>query len=86
MKKFLYSTVFLAAGTVLGFVFSWQDVPTAAASESCYNCAKGSTADQCKQRGSDTQDRRKKCEAAGCKITGTGMCSTASNVKVIDPG
>lgn len=46
----------------------------------CLLCGSGSTgacsgARQC--RGS-----RKACRAKGCKITGTGSCSTAANVKI----
>jgi hypothetical protein len=85
MKKLVQWSLIGIGGTLLGLVL-WGPIPDADAGESCYNCSKGSTADQCKQRGGDTNERRKKCEAAGCKIAGTGMCSTASNVKVIDPG
>ncbi|MBE7413051.1 MAG: hypothetical protein L6Q54_13345 [Leptospiraceae bacterium] len=50
--------------------------------DGCYICASGSSCQQCKYKGSDTFDQRKKCEAAGCKVTGTASCSTAANVKV----
>lgn len=32
--------------------------------------------------GGTDSDARKKCQAAGCKIGGTGSCPTAANVKV----
>lgn len=50
--------------------------------DGCYICASGSNCQQCKYSGSDTFDQRKKCEAAGCKVTGTASCSSAANVKV----
>ena len=86
MKKLVHSAAFVIVGTVVGSMFFGAPVPTADAGENCCNCGSGSSADQCKQRGSDTSERRKVCEKAGCKITGTGSCSTAANVKVIDPG
>ena len=51
----------------------------------CFNCGSGSKngCKQCKSRsGKDTQKDRKICKDLGCKITGTGSCSTAANVKV----
>ncbi|AFM12881.1 hypothetical protein [Turneriella parva] len=48
----------------------------------CVNCASGSSCQQCRLGGKDTFDARKRCEKMGCKITGTGSCSTAANVKV----
>jgi hypothetical protein len=58
-----------------------------AGSDGCYNCGSGSKdgIQQCRYHGSDTYAQRNKCKAAGCKITGTSSCSTAANVKVIDP-
>lgn len=50
--------------------------------DGCYLCASGSTCQQCRYTGSDTSEQRKKCEAIGCKISGTASCSTAANVKV----
>jgi len=57
------------------------------AGDGCYICKSGSKdgIQQCKYHGSDTQSQRKECKAAGCEIGGTRSCSTASNVKVIDP-
>ena len=59
----------------------------AIAGDGCYLCGSGSDDNikQCKYHSSDTQDQRKKCKASGCKISGTASCSSASNVKVIDP-
>ena len=58
-----------------------------AGSGNCYLCGSDSKdgIQQCRYHGSDPFEKRKKCQAAGCKITGTGSCSTAANVKVIDP-
>lgn len=86
MKKLVQMSFLLALGALTGAAFFGTAVPTADAGEDCYNCGSGSKADQCKTRGKDTFERRKVCEANGCKVSGTGMCSTASNVKVIDPG
>jgi len=53
------------------------------ASDRCVNCSSSSSCQQCKLDGGvDNQKNRKKCEQLGCKIVGTGACSTASNVKV----
>ena len=60
---------------------------SAIAGDGCYIC-KSSSKDgiqQCKYHGSDTQSQRKNCKQAGCDIGGTTSCSSASNVKVIDP-
>ena len=51
----------------------------------CFNCGSGSSngCKQCRSRsGKDTFKDRKICKKIGCKITGTGSCSTAANVKV----
>lgn len=53
--------------------------------DGCYICGSGSTAgcrDYCRYGGSDTFDNRKKCEKAGCKVSGTASCPTAVNYKV----
>jgi hypothetical protein len=86
MKKLVSSVVLALSATLVGGMF-FGTVPVADAGENCYNCEKKSGGpDQCKQgSGGDTSDRRKKCEAAGCKIAGTASCSTAANTKVIDP-
>ena len=54
--------------------------------DGCYNCS-SSSSNGCQQcRYGDNKDEtfaaRKACENAGCKVTGTGSCSTAANVKV----
>jgi hypothetical protein len=57
------------------------------AGDGCYNCGSGSDNNikQCKYHSSDTQSQRKNCRNSGCKISGTSSCSSAANVKVIDP-
>lgn len=58
-----------------------------ASADGCYLCGSDSKDDiqQCKYHGSDTQDQRKVCQKEGCQISGTASCSSAANVKVIDP-
>ncbi len=56
-----------------------------AMADGCYMCGSGSSdacKNYCKYSGSDTSEARKKCEKAGCKISGTASCSTAANVKI----
>ena len=58
---------------------------TPAMADNCYTCGSGSAAackHYCKYNGPDTFDARKKCQAAGCKVSGTASCPTASNYKV----
>ncbi len=58
---------------------------TPAMADNCYMCGSGSSdacKNYCKYSGSDTFENRKKCQAAGCKISGTSSCPTASNYKV----
>ncbi len=53
--------------------------------DGCYICGSGSSEkckDYCKYSGSDNFENRKKCEKAGCKITGTSSCPKAANYKV----
>ncbi len=51
--------------------------------DNCYLCSSGSSCGQyCRYSGSDTFDNRKKCEAAGCHVSGTASCPTAANYKV----
>ncbi len=71
------------AGLFLGLLFS----SAAFAGDGCYLCGSGSDNNikQCKYHGSDTQGQRKNCKNSGCKISGTASCSSAANVKVIDP-
>jgi hypothetical protein len=52
------------------------------AGEKCVNCSSSSSCNQCRLGSKDTSAGRKRCEKMGCKITGTGSCSTASNVRV----
>lgn len=85
MKKLIVTSLSVMAGLALAFMLTFQPIPNAYAADGCYICTSGSSADQCKWHGSDTFDQRKKCEAAGCKVGGTTSCSTAANVKVIDP-
>ena len=59
---------------------------SAASADNCVLCGSGSSCQQCrledpKDGNKDTQAARKKCSDRGCKITGTGSCSTAANVK-----
>lgn len=60
-------------------------VVSPANADGCYICTSGSSdycKNQCAYRGQDTQENRKRCRDAGCKIGGTASCSTAANVKV----
>lgn len=53
--------------------------------DGCYTCGSGSSENckhYCRYSGSDTFENRKKCEKAGCKISGTASCPTAANYKV----
>lgn len=55
----------------------------------CYICGAGSSdycKNYCKYPGPDTQQNRKKCGDAGCKIGGTASCPTAVNTKVCSVG
>ena len=66
-------------------LFSLVLFASPALADLCFNCGSGSSngCKQCKSRsGKDTSADRKKCRARGCKISGTGSCSTAANVKV----
>lgn len=76
VQAFVCAMALLGAGSVgLGGV--------ARASEGCYNCGSGSAGgcQQCPYGAKDTFDARKACEKRGCKISGTGSCSSAANVK-----
>ena len=58
---------------------------TPAMADNCYMCGSGSSdacKNYCKYSGSDTFEARKKCQAAGCKISGTSSCPTAANYKI----
>lgn len=79
MKKTLISLV----GVLSLFVFVFMSTPSHAAL--CFLCGSGSSngCKQCRSRsGKDTQKDRKVCKNLGCKISGTGSCSSAANVKV----
>lgn len=66
-----------------GILASTMSVSAAAlAGDGCYICGSGSSCQQCRYGDKDTQDKRKACEAKGCKVSGTTSCSTAANVKV----
>jgi hypothetical protein len=61
---------------------------TSAFADGCYNCSSSSNGcDQCRygDNKNETWEMRRACENAGCKVTGTGSCSTAANVKVCSP-
>lgn len=78
MKKKL--SVILAFAVILGLCQT-----PALLADGCYICGSGSSAncrDYCRYSGSDTFDARKKCEKAGCKVSGTASCPSASNYKV----
>lgn len=51
--------------------------------EKCYYCSTASKekCNQCSMGSKDTPEARKKCEKAGCKVVGTGNCSTAAKTK-----
>jgi len=51
------------------------------AMETCFNCSKSDSKDKCKGFDQCRGDR-KHCQKIGCKIVGTGSCSTAANVKI----
>jgi hypothetical protein len=86
MKTFVRAAAAVVTATILGVTMFGITPSVADAGENCYLCEKSSGGpDQCKQRGSDSFDRRKVCEKAGCKVSGTASCSSAANVKVIDP-
>ncbi len=56
-------------------------LPTAARASGCYICSNGSAPsckDYCAYHGADTFDNRHKCQAKGCKISGTSACPDAS--------
>ena len=51
----------------------------------CYICGNGSTPvckDYCAYNGADTFDNRHRCEAKGCRISGTSACPSTGNVKI----
>lgn len=78
MKK-LHITffIFLFIGAFTGYNTIYAD--------GCYICGSGSSdncKDYCRYSGSDTWENRKKCEKAGCKVSGTASCPTAANYKV----
>lgn len=53
------------------------------AADGCYICTSGSACGQyCRYGSSDTQDKRKACRKAGCKIGGTASCPSAANVRI----
>jgi len=69
--------IFILMGTFAGYNSIYAD--------GCYICGSGSSSnckDYCRYSGSDSFENRKKCEKAGCKISGTSSCPTAANYKV----
>lgn len=62
--------------SILFVIGTMMAVPSLFA-EDCLLCGSGSS-NGCQQCRGD----RKSCEAKGCKISGTGSCSTAANVKI----
>jgi len=81
MKKLAgFVAALIVAVIALGFTAA-----TPARADGCYICTSGSSdicKNQCKYRGQDAQENRKRCRDAGCKIGGTASCSTAANIKV----
>ncbi len=77
MKKYLILAALAAA--------SFLVTASPANADGCYICSSGSSdacKNYCRYSGSDTQDNRKKCQNAGCKIGGTASCPSAANVKI----
>lgn len=74
--KILMAVMAFSVMSLAGAAQVWAD--------GCYLCGSGSSngCQQCKYSGSDSFDQRKACEKKGCKVSGTGSCSSASNVKV----
>lgn len=75
MKKNLLSALMMLS-VMLGGI-------AAADARDCLLCGSGSSngCQQCDAGGTDSK-ARSACEKAGCKISGTGSCSTAANVKI----
>lgn len=73
MKRLLLAAAFSVAAAL--------SAAPAALADGCYICTSGSSCQQCRWSGRDTQAERKKCQDAGCKIGGTKSCSTAANIK-----
>jgi hypothetical protein len=68
---------------IMAVLLAFAAVPVFA--DGCFICGSGSAdkcKDYCKYSGSDNWDNRKKCESAGCKVSGTASCPSASNYKV----
>lgn len=57
-------------------------LPAGALADGCYICRSGSSCDQCRYWGRDSQAQRKACRKAGCLVGGTTRCSTAVNVRI----
>ncbi len=75
----------LALFSLLLFVVGAIALPSVASADGCYICGSGSSEackHYCRYSGSDTFDNRKKCQARGCKVSGTASCPTAVNYKV----
>jgi len=79
MKKIIFVFMVLA---LFAFVATSAINKVSASANLCFLCGSGSSCQQCpSDSGKDTQADRKKCEAKGCKVSGTTSCSSAVNVK-----
>ncbi len=79
LRKF--NTIIFVMAIFLGSIAGFNNIYA----DGCYICGSGSSEkckDYCKYSGSDNFENRKKCEKAGCKITGTSSCPKAANYKV----
>ncbi|PJZ68227.1 hypothetical protein CH373_17810 [Leptospira perolatii] len=68
-------------------LFTSLALPATLSADGCYLCGSGSSdacRDYCRYYGEETWDNRKKCENAGCRVSGTGSCPSASNYHVCD--
>lgn len=77
MKKYILFFMFLFVVSFAGYNSVYAD--------GCYLCGSGSSSnckDYCRYSGKDTSENRKKCEQAGCKISGTSSCPQAANYKI----
>jgi hypothetical protein len=72
----------ILAAAVVALIAALAPQATRAA-DGCYICTSGSSCGQyCRYGSSDTQDKRKACRKAGCKIGGTASCPSAANIRV----
>ena len=79
MKKILS----VACTLVFSMFMVMAYIGTTNAGQFCFLCGSGSSCQQCTSvSGKDTSKDRKICQERGCKVSGTGSCSTAANVKI----